>query len=271
VAAHARPRDTTTWTRIDGVSVHARILRPAHGGGEPIVMLHGLGVSSGSLGPLAERLADHRPVLVCDLPGFGRSASDEIWPTPRIAAAMRRFMELRGLGRAVLLGHSYGCHIAASIGVAHPEQVGALVLLSPAFDRRFGSPVAQMLRLAVDAPMERPSLVGGGIRDYLRAGPRRVLRTLREASGIPLDDLLAGCGAPVLIVRGSRDPLTTSRWAEELRGRAGGPARAAIIPGAAHGLGHDAPAAVAGAVEAFLGSPSAGHPTRMPPPGRTAP
>ena len=39
-----------------------------------------------------------------------------------------------------------------------------------------------MLRLTVDAAMERPSLVGGGIRDYLRAGPRRVLATLREAA-----------------------------------------------------------------------------------------
>ena len=256
---------------MDGVTIHARELAPARDGGEPILMLHGLGVAIGSLGPLAERLAERHPVLACDMPGFGRSTASEIWPTARIAVAMERFMRLRGLGRAVLLGHSYGCHVAASVAAAHPERVSALILLSPAFSRRFGSPAAQIARLVLDAPMERPSLVAGGIRDQLRAGPRRALRTLREASGIPLGDLLEASHLPILIVRGSRDPLTTARWARELRGRAAGPARVALIPGAAHGLGHDAPAAVARAVEAFLVSSAAGHRTRMPRPGSAAP
>ena len=256
---------------MDGVRIHARELAPARDGGEPIVMLHGLGVAIGSLGPLAERLAERHPVLACDMPGFGRSSSSEIWPTARIAAAVERFMRLRGLGRAVLLGHSYGCHVAASVAAAHPERVSALILLSPAFDRRFGQPAAQIARLVLDAPMERPSLVAGGIRDQLRSGPRRTLRKLREASGTALGDLLESCRAPTLIVRGTRDPLTTSRWAQDLRARAGGPARVALIPGAAHGLGHEAPAAVAAAVEAFLGSSAAGHPTRMPRPGSAAP
>jgi pimeloyl-ACP methyl ester carboxylesterase len=270
VLADAHPRDARTWTPVDGLVIHGRELAPARDAGEPIVMLHGLGVAIGSLGPLAERLAERHPVFAFDMPGFGLSASSELWSTPRIAALTERLMPLRGFGRAVLLGHSYGCHVAAAVAAAHPERVSALVLLSPAFDRRFGSPAAQIARLVLDSPMERPSLVAGGLRDQLRAGPRRALRTLREASGIPLGGLLERCPAPTLIVRGSRDPLTTARWAEELRGRAAGPARVALIPGAAHGLGHDAPTAVAGALEAFLGS-SAGHPTRMPRPGSPAP
>lgn len=217
-------------------------------------MLHGLGVSAASLGPLAQNLAASRRVVSCDLPGFGRSASREIWSTARIAAAITGLIDARDLGRPALLGHSYGCHVAASVAAGHPDRVAALVLLSPAFDRRFGSPAAQMLRLTVDAAMERPSLVGGGIRDYLRAGPRRVLTTLREATTIPLGELVGAVRAPVLIVRGSRDPLTTARWAEDLRRSAAGGARVAVIPKAAHGLGHDAPVAVARAVEAFLTS-----------------
>lgn len=253
----------STWTPAGGVRVHARLLRPVAGSAGPIVMLHGLGVSAASLGPLAEVLAEDRTILVCDLPGFGLSVSDEIWGTSRIADAVEQVLERRGLGRVTLVGHSWGCHVASLVAIRHPERVGALVMLSPAFDRRPGGALGQILRLAVDAPMERRSLVAGGARDYLRAGPARVLVTLREAASIHLDDLIDRVAAPILIVRGGRDPLTTGRWAARLARRAPR-ARVAVIPGAAHGLGHDAPRAVAGAIAAFLAAE--GHPARMAPP-----
>jgi pimeloyl-ACP methyl ester carboxylesterase len=252
--------ERATWTTVDGVRLHARALRPGRPGGAPVVMLHGLGVSSASLGPLAERLAERHPVLVVDLPGFGRSDDDRIWGTAEIAGVMHRLLALHGIARPVIVGHSYGCVVAATMAVAHPARALALVMLSPAFDRRLGSVVSQIVRLGVDAPMERPALVLGGLRDYLRAGPRRVLATLREAAGIPLEELVSHVGTPMLVVRGSRDPLTTTRWAEELGSRAAGPAWVAVIPRAAHGVGHDAPTAVAAAIEHFLtmrGSP--GH------------
>jgi len=263
VAVDAHLSVVDAWTPVDGVVLHTQILGPAAGEVEPIVLLHGLGVSAASLSPLAGRLAGRRhTVLSCDLPGFGLSASGEIWRTGRIAGAVRQLLDARGLARVVLAGHSYGCHVAACLAARHPERVAALILMSPAFDRRFGSPLAQMLRLTVDATMERPSLVGGGIRDYLRAGPWRVLATLREAAGIPLDDLVAAARSPVLIVRGSRDALTTARWAGDLRRSAAGPARVAVVPRAAHALGHEAPGAVADAIDAFMGTLRA-HPSRI--------
>jgi pimeloyl-ACP methyl ester carboxylesterase len=250
------------WDPVDGASLHTEIVGAARPEVEPVVLLHGLGVSAASLGPLAGRMAERRLVLSCDLPGFGLSGSDEIWSTTRIAEAVRGLLDARGLARVVLAGHSYGCHVAACLAARHPERVAALVLLSPAFDRRFGSPLAQTLRLTLDATMERPSLVAGGVRDYLRAGPRRVLVTLREAARIPLGDLVAAARCPVLIVRGRRDALTTARWAEELRRSATGPARVAVVPRAAHALGHEAPGAVADAIDAFLGTLRT-HPTSM--------
>jgi pimeloyl-ACP methyl ester carboxylesterase len=261
VAGEAHPRAMTTWTPACGVRVHARLLRPPGRAEGTIVMLHGLGVSAASLGPLAEQLAHRSLVLVCDLPGFGRTRDDAIWGIGALAEVVEELLERRGLGRVTLVGHSWGCHVAAVLAARHPARVGALVMLSPAFDRRGGA-AGQILRLAVDAPMERPSLVAGGARDYLRAGPARVIGTLREAVALPLDEIVAAVRAPVLIVRGGRDPLTTGRWAGRIAGRACR-ARVAVIPGAAHGLGHDAPVAVAAAIGAFLAGE--GHRPRMPP------
>jgi pimeloyl-ACP methyl ester carboxylesterase len=262
VAADAQARVFDVWVPVAGVAMHSHYLGAKAPGVEPLVLLHGLGVSAASLAPLARRLAGARRVVSCDLPGFGRSASDEIWSTERITEAVGELLDAEGFTPAVLVGHSYGCHVAASLAARHPGRVSSLVMLSPAFDRRFGSPFAQMLRLTLDALMERPALVGGGIRDYLRAGPRRVIATLREAASIPLDELVGAVRCPVLIVRGSRDALTTARWAEDLRRSCGGPARVAVIPRAAHALGHEAPGAAAGAIEAFLGDVEP-HPSRM--------
>lgn len=240
VAGESHPRAMSTWTPAGGVRVHARLLRPAGRSLGPIVMLHGLGVSAASLGPLAERLAERRTTLVCDLPGFGLSDADGVWSTSRVADAVEEVIERRGLGRVTLVGHSWGCHVAAFVAARHPERVGALVMLSPAFDRRSSGAVGQILRLVLDAPRERPALVLGGVRDCLRAGPLRVVATLHEAASIPLDRLVARVGAPILIVRGRRDPLTTARWTRRLA-RSAPRARIAEIPRGAHGLGHDAP------------------------------
>lgn len=251
-------RALSAWTPADGVRLHTRILRPAGRSRGLVVMVHGLGVSAASLGPLAERLAERRTVVVCDVPGFGRSRARGIWTSAGAAAAVALAMERRGLGRADLVGHSWGCHIAAMLALREPARARSLILLSPAFARGRGT-LGEIARLLLDAPMERPALVAGGVRDYLRAGPRRVLATLREAAGIPLDDLVARVSAPVLIVRGSRDPLTPQDWAATLARRAPR-AALAVIPGAAHGLGHDAPRATAAAIETFLEDV---HPSRM--------
>ncbi|WP_217923571.1 alpha/beta fold hydrolase [Miltoncostaea oceani] len=267
MAGEAHPRALGTWTAAGGVRVHARLLRPAGRSAGPVVMVHGLGVSAGSLGPLAEELARDHVVLVCDLPGFGRTDSDAIWSTGAAADVLEEVLALRGMGRVTLVGHSWGCHVATVLAARHPGRVRALVLLSPAFDGRGGA-AGQVVRLAVDSPMERPSLVAGGARDYLRAGLPRVLATLREASALPLDELVVAVRAPVLVVRGSRDPLTTGRWARRIAVRARR-ARIVVIPRAAHGLGHDAPRAAAGAIRAFLAGE--GHRPRMAAPGGRRP
>jgi pimeloyl-ACP methyl ester carboxylesterase len=257
MAAEAHPRAMSAWTpAAEGLWLHARLLRPPAGSEGSVVMVHGLGVSAASLGPLAEQLAGRRAVAVVDLPGFGHSESDRVWSTGEAAEAVAQALARRSLRGVTIVGHSWGCHVAAMVAARHPDLVSRLVMLSPAFDGRRGGPVGLVLRLALDAPMERPSLLGGAMRDYLHAGPRRVVATLIEGNAIRLGDVVAQVPAPLMIVRGSRDPLTTATWASRLAARATRPAVIAVIPRAAHGLGHDAPHAVARAIEAFLEMPT---------------
>src|SRR3712207_2913062 len=68
---------SSLWTVVHGRRIHARVWRgPEAGPGSevaPVVLVHGLAVSSRYFAPTAVRLARHFPVFAPDLLGWGRS------------------------------------------------------------------------------------------------------------------------------------------------------------------------------------------------------
>ena len=177
VAGEGHPRAVSAWTPTsEGIWLHARLLRPPGRSEGPIVMLHGLGVSAASLGPLAEILSERHAVAVIDLPGFGRTSADRVWTTGEVAEAVATAMERRSFRQRHAGGALVGLPRRRRCSPPrHPELVSRLVMLSPGFDGGRGGPLGLVLRLAADAPMERPSLLGGAMIDYMHAGPRRVI------------------------------------------------------------------------------------------------
>lgn len=115
---------------IDGVRLHYL----ERGQGEPVVLLHGNGSmvqdfeSSGLLDSAAQR---HR-VIVFDRPGFGHSERprNRTWTAEAQADLLRRALDVLGIRRAIVLGHSWGASVAVALAAAHPETVKGLVLAS---------------------------------------------------------------------------------------------------------------------------------------------
>jgi pimeloyl-ACP methyl ester carboxylesterase len=102
-------------------------------GGEPLVLLHGLGGSASNWALLAPRLAETRRVLVVDLPGHGRS--DPLPAAPGVAPYADRvglLLERLGLAPADVVGHSLGGLVGIRLATRRPEAVRSLVLASPA-------------------------------------------------------------------------------------------------------------------------------------------
>ena len=101
------------------------------GEGEPLVFFHGGGVLEGfdCFLPLAERFRFVAPYH----PGFGPSA-----PDPSVAGMqdwVERYVELLdllGLEKIVLAGHSLGAWLAGRFVLDHPERVRRLVVASAA-------------------------------------------------------------------------------------------------------------------------------------------
>ncbi|GAB7051711.1 hypothetical protein JCM9534A_68370 [Catenuloplanes indicus JCM 9534] len=219
--------------------------------GTPWVLLHGLAVSHRYLMPTARALPG--PVHAPDLPGFGRSAGPRRVLTPREhAAVLATWMDADGLRGARLLGGSYGCQVAVELAIARPDLVSLLVLAGPTADPAAGS-VRHALRLLRDLPIEDPRQFPVVTAGALAAGPRRVVGTLRTAVRHRMENRLPLVTAPVLLLRGRRDPIAPAAWTAHLAALAG--CRTITLPTAAHNIVTTAGPRVAGLASAFAANP----------------
>ncbi len=243
----------SVWTVVDGRRVHARAAEGAASEGSPaVVLVHGLVVSGRYMVPTLERLAPFHRVYAPDLPGFGQSEKpSRVLDVAGLSEFLAAWMRAVGLEGAALVGNSFGCQLIADLAVRCPGLVGRAVLQGPTMDPAARSVPRQIGRLLLDAPREPLSLVPIEFLDYLRAGTGRAWRTLRYALEDRIEDKLPEMGMPVLVVRGSRDPIAPQRWAEEaVRLLPNG--RLVVIAGAAHAVNFGAPSELARVVRAFL-------------------
>lgn len=213
----------------------------APGVGRPsLVLVHGLGCSSCYMIPAARRLAGSFDVFVPDLPGFGLSEKPpKMLTIGEHAGALAEWMTANGISSAILAGNSLGCQVIADLAARFPDRVHGLVLNSPTVDAAHRSVFGELLRLVADSPREQWSLVWISARDYLRAGLFRVLWTLRSALADRIEDKLPRVAAPILIVRGSRDPIVSQPWVEALA-RVAPTAEVVVVPGAPHAVNYSA-------------------------------
>ena len=130
-----------TVTRADLRLYYAEHGDPA---GPPVVLLHGLTMSSRSMERLAASLADHRVVLL-DLHGHGKSTTPrrpERYLVSEFADDVVALLDHLEIDEAVVGGLSLGANVAYEVALRHPERVRALVLEMPVFAR--GEPVGRI-------------------------------------------------------------------------------------------------------------------------------
>jgi proline-specific peptidase len=124
--------DTTGHIPVTGGNVWYR--RSGSGERLPLLLLHGgPGAASYYMEPLAERLAAHRPVVVYDQLGCGRSdrpADTSLWTVDRSVQELEQVRAALGLDRCHLLGQSWGGWLAIDYMARQPEGIAGLVLAS---------------------------------------------------------------------------------------------------------------------------------------------
>jgi proline-specific peptidase len=111
------------WYRRDGAGERT-----------PLLILHGgPGAASYYVEPLAERLAAHRPTVVYDQLGCGRSDKPDdpsLWTLERSVAEVDQVRRALGLDRCHLLGQSWGGWLSIEYMCRGPQGIAGLVLAS---------------------------------------------------------------------------------------------------------------------------------------------
>jgi pimeloyl-ACP methyl ester carboxylesterase len=103
-------------------------------GGEPVIFLHGWPDSWFSFSRVIPLLPADVHAFGLDQRGFGgsdRSATD--YGHSAFAADVVSFLDAASIGRATLVGHSFGSFVARRVALSHPERVKRLVLIGTGF------------------------------------------------------------------------------------------------------------------------------------------
>ena len=161
---------------VDGARLNVVDLGPRHSFDPPIVLIHGASSNLEVMRwPLGQRLAERYRVILIDRPGHGWSArNSEMASTPDVQARMiADALEKLGIGRAVLVVHSWSGALGTRLALDAPERLAGLVMLAP-----------------VTHPWR------GGVGRYNRLVTTPIIgRLLAHTITLPLGLLLTGPGA----------------------------------------------------------------------------
>ena len=240
-------------TPAHGTPMHTRISKnvvPATTSN--IVLVHGLSVSSGYMVPTAVRLAEWYRVYVPDLPGFGKSAKPaHILNVSELADALADWMQVMGLSSATFLGNSLGCQIIVNFALQHPACIERAILVSPTMDPKALTIHQEAGRLLLDTPCEPARFLPVLLREYLVAGIRRTVRTLRYGFEDQMEEHLPHVHIPTLVVRGARDPIVSQDWAEKVHQLLPN-SQFVVVQGAGHAVNFNSPDQLAAIVRSFM-------------------
>ncbi|KRC65069.1 alpha/beta hydrolase [Aeromicrobium sp. Root236] len=261
----------------DVPTVLGRIRVRTDGDGPAMAMWPSLLMDGDLWAAQAAHFADRFTVLVIDPPGHGASeALTRGFTFEECATVIEQVLDHVGVGRAHVLGNSWGGMIGGTFAALHPDRVGVAVLMNATAStagRHQRIEYAAMLRAAHLLGGIRPPLTRSVLKAFLgptslRTRPE-VVRTVRASlsnvdmasatwavrSVVPQRpdqrDLFARISTPVLVVAGEEDATfrVAETWvmAESIPG-----ADFVVIDGAAHLAALEVPDRVNALVAGFL-------------------
>jgi pimeloyl-ACP methyl ester carboxylesterase len=241
---------TTRFIERIAVEVDAPV-----GGGEPVLMIHGLGGTSNTWTPIQPALARFLQVRF-DLPGSGRSAAVEgPLSIERFVAMTQRVLERLEIERAHVVAHSLGTIVAFHLAAETPAVVRSLALFGPllappdaarsairARGEKARSEGASGMQAIADALVQastsaetkarRSSAVAFVRETLMRQDPEGYARTCAAlADAQPADPARIAC--PTLLVTGDEDVVAPAQSVRALAEKIPG-AQAEILRGCGH-------------------------------------
>lgn len=223
------------------------------------VFIHGAGCTKAALREQRAAFTDgHAP----DLPGRPSQTSG-----PQSVGEFADFLQLyvssKGLGDAVLCGHSMGAAVALTVSLEKPAWLRGVVLLGAGarlrvapwiFDRMDANFEAFAPEFVAEYYFAEPTLelVSSTVSDMVDgAGQPQTRRDFRACDAFDVLARLGEIRVPLLAITGEYDKMTPPKYAQTLADRVPG-AQARIVSGAGHFVMAERPEETNAAIRSFL-------------------
>ena len=245
------------------------------GSGEPVVLIHGVGLNADAWGPQFAELEKTHRVIAIDMLGHGES--DVAIATPTLDSYVQQLVELldaRGISAANIIGHSMGGLVAIGFALAHPARTLRLAVLNSVYKRsaeKRAAVEARAFEIAkvrsvgnVDQPLERwfgplsqQPAVAQDVRSWLlSANPTgyAAAYSIFAASDDAFVGKLNQLSMPALFATGSMDMNSSPEMAKAMAAEAQG-GKALVVEGERHMMNLTSPAVVNAAIISLLQEP----------------
>ncbi len=199
--------------------------------GEPLVLIHGVGMQSKAWYPQLEALQEHYRVYAVDMPGHGQSSrlsdSNELARLPEYISWFDAVLDCLNLQQVNLAGHSMGAVIAATYASTHAQRIKRVALVNCIYQRPQAATQAVQARAAsiragnmdVSTPLQRwfrdtpeEQRLAEQVGNWLSSVDMQGYGTAYTAFAHS-DDTFAGnlnrISAPLLAITGDGDPNST--------------------------------------------------------------
>lgn len=106
------------------------------GRGEPVLLIHGVGLDASIWAPQFEALRDRFDVIAYDMLGHGGSSLPPAEPAlADYAEQAHQLLDRLGIDKAHIVGHSMGALVALEFALTHPERCRSLAALNAVYCR----------------------------------------------------------------------------------------------------------------------------------------
>jgi pimeloyl-ACP methyl ester carboxylesterase len=250
--ARSTTMSTGQYAAVNGIDLYYE----THGGGRPLILLHG-GLMSGEMfGPILPALAERHQVIVVDLQGHGRTADiDRPIDVRLMADDIAALIDHLGLQTPDVVGYSLGGGVAMQVAIRYPEKIRRLVAASANIKRSAIYPEMLVQQGQVNAAAAEFLKDTPMYQLYQRVAPRpenfpTLLDKIGEsmAKDFDLSEEVRRLRVPTLIVAADCDMAPPSHYVEVFNlldgglrdggwmgeGRPKGGHALAILPGLTH-------------------------------------
>jgi len=211
------------------------------GTGEPLILIHGVGLNKQVWGPQLDEFSNAFRVIAYDTIGHGHSPipANDI-PLDDYFDQLVELLDSLGISSANLCGHSMGALITLGFSLKHPERVRRIIPMMGAYDRSpehrqrsgkvadilAGPDAAALMDSTLErwftrqdyedpARLERISRVRGWLRQADKFGYSRAYRIFAE-NGETYVGQLVSIKAPALFITAENDPNSTPEMSRRM-------------------------------------------------------